>query len=65
MTRKNYVAIAQALSQASSPDDVDVFTPTAEEMRLDIIGRIADVLAADSPQFKRARFISACKKETK
>jgi len=60
MTRKDYVAIAEALSSAKSPEDVDVFTPTCEEMRQDIIGRISRVFQADNPRFDHDRFYTAC-----
>ena len=45
MSRKDYQLIAQALREASSPDD------TAHA--------IADALQADNPRFDRARFLIA------
>lgn len=61
MSKKNYQVIARALYESREPDNpVGVFVPTASEMRMDIIGRIADVLAAGNPRFDRARFLEAC-----
>lgn len=46
MSKKNYQVIARALYESREPDNpVGVFVPTASEMRMDIIGRIADVFA--------------------
>ena len=61
MYKKDYIAIADCLRSAQSPTDVDVFIPTGEEMRQDIIGRLSRVFAADNPQFNRTQFQAACK----
>jgi len=66
MTRKDYIAIAAALREASAPVWASQIFPTSgEEMRQDIIGRIASVLQADNPHFDRARFLAACGIEQK
>jgi len=61
MTRKDYIAIAAALKAAWAPQwATDIMPTSPEEMRLDIIGRLADHLANDNPRFDRSRFLSAC-----
>jgi len=66
MTRKDHIAIAAALNQASAPAWANEIFPTSgEAMRQDIIGRIANVFANDNPRFDRSRFLAACGIESK
>lgn len=67
MTKRDYQAIARAIHEAAQPGNppgsdwaCEIFPTSAEGMRQDIIGRIADVLAADNPRFDRQRFVEAC-----
>ena len=53
MTRKDYVAIAEAIAKADRYDD-------GEMIAADIIERIADCMIRDNPRFDRARFLKAC-----
>lgn len=63
MTRKDYVAIAEAVMSArreitlkephDSREDLDDGVSYAAEF-------IADVMARDNPRFDRARFLKAC-----
>jgi hypothetical protein len=61
MTRKDYVAIAQAISDGAlincmSRTELAMNTAT----RYKIAEQIADVLWRDNPRFDRARFLKAC-----
>lgn len=53
MTKKDYQAIARAIHDACN---------SGKDNRIvaDIVDALADVMAADSPRFDRARFIEAC-----
>lgn len=55
MTKKDYQALARMMWNARR-------TPLSPEegMRREIMGKLADVLAADNPRFDRERFIRAC-----
>ena len=63
MTRKDYIAIAEALSRAR-PDNIDpivIRCPVdAWDQWLRDRRRLADALYADNPRFDRDRFYSAC-----
>lgn len=52
MSRKDYVAIADAIANANRGEH----TVTREEVAC----RIASVFAADNPRFDRGRFLTAC-----
>lgn len=63
MTRKDYVAIAQAIRAARH----DVTSKEPAESQVDMLDgtslsaeHIADALARDNARFDRARFIAAC-----
>ena len=58
MTKKDYQLLAGALYGAK--ESGILVGVTAREMRSDIIGRIARVLAADNPRFDRETFAAAC-----
>jgi hypothetical protein len=61
MTRKDYIVLAKALAEAKGDKQGnDIFPVSGEEMRLDIIGRIARVLQEDNPLFNRDLFNKAC-----
>lgn len=50
MTRKDYVAIAEAIA---------LYGSDTEDVRA-VAHAIASVMAADNPNFDRARFLDAC-----
>jgi hypothetical protein len=52
MTRKDYVMIAQVISESQGLTRSDIIDTVAE--------RLADALAIDNPRFDRARFLAAC-----
>lgn len=62
MSKKDYIAIASAISQTdgladgNSPD----FFDGVEMARRTIAERLADGFAQDNPRFNRARFLKAC-----
>lgn len=56
MTKKDYVALAQALNRVKS---LAGDSGERQQWRTDV-ATVADVLAADSPRFDRERFIEAC-----
>lgn len=65
MTRKDYIALAEALSMARA--QVSIITRQAAShaamVALDhACDRIADVLAADNARFDRARFLTAARR---
>ena len=52
MTRKDYIAIANAICEASH---------TAPSAAIDTLAhKLADVCANDNPRFDRQRFLAAC-----
>ena len=57
MTRKDYVALAEAL-RVVHPDRYKYLSNLETWQRA--VATIADVLAADNPRFERDRFIKAC-----
>lgn len=57
MTRKDYVAFAQLITEAS---DAENNSQEAEAAVRTLARRIADVFAADNSRFDRARFLKAC-----
>jgi hypothetical protein len=60
MTRKDYVAIAEAMTAARADVSTQKISPKlALEFAED---RIARALADDNPRFDRDRFIAACRK---
>jgi hypothetical protein len=71
MTRKDYVALAEAFSAVQPRPGIGM-TETAFVVNggrdrwrgwEDAMRATADVLAADNPRFDRARFIKACQGE--
>jgi hypothetical protein len=61
MTRKDYVAIAQCLSDGAlinCATQADVAMNTATRSK--ISHQLAQKMAADNPRFDRARFLKAC-----
>lgn len=60
MTRKDYVAIAAAITHAQAVMEASRCTETAASALGTIAGTIADVMANDNPRFDRARFLKAC-----
>ena len=64
MTRKDYVAIADAFNNGKPPTMIGVREPNPEDRadRTWVILRseVANVLAADNPRFDRERFYAAC-----
>lgn len=56
MTRKDYILLAEAISDSGSNLGHD----TWDEARKEIARFIADALASDNPRFNRARFMAAC-----
>ena len=65
MTRKDYIAIADALAQ-TRPDST-MLDPIVVKESVEIWDqwlrdrrRVADVLASDNPRFDRQRFYDAC-----
>lgn len=67
MTRKHFVAIAEAIQAErveASPYGGSIDVPTADRVNeaLDTVARrLADVFAADNPRFDRERFLAACR----
>lgn len=53
MSKRDYQAIARAIHGV----ELLRYYPVT---RQDVIAALADVLAADSPRFDRARFVEAC-----
>ncbi len=62
MTRKDYVALAEALHSAQVSSETITFKghDWAQAVWEDCRDQIADVLAADNPRFDRERFVRAC-----
>lgn len=56
MTRKDYIALAEALHEAHEESGLS----TGWALTVD---KIANVLAADNPRFDRERFVRACQGE--
>lgn len=63
MTRKDYIKLAAAIHAASAAT-LPLFAKSAEHIpeyvREAYAAEIAVVLAADNPNFDRARFLTAC-----
>ena len=60
MTRKDYVAIAEAMMAARADVSNQAISP---KMALKFAeDRIASALAADNPRFDRERFLTACRR---
>ncbi len=57
MTRKDYVLIAESLSNLMS--DFNNCGDDSVSLSL-VVGELADTLQADNPRFDRARFLEAC-----
>lgn len=56
MTRKDYIAIAEAIAVNNDPTD-----SKREQDKVKVIaGSIADVMKRDNPRFDRSRFLRAC-----
>ena len=65
MTRKDYVAIAEAINVSSlrgyDPREWGQSYLNGREDALTVVARnIADVMQADNPRFDRSRFLKAC-----
>lgn len=56
MTRKDYVKIAAVLKRHCDVRHVDAAARSAMDIALDM----ASMLAADNPNFDRAKFLKAC-----
>lgn len=56
MTRKDYVAIAQAFKLAHVPNA----SAETQASLFELAGRLANILALDNPRFDRERFLVAC-----
>lgn len=54
MTKKNYIAIANAINATMWEDKADPATITA------LIARFAAIFAEDNPRFDAQRFFAAC-----
>lgn len=55
MTKKDYIAIADAIKRARTGADKE------ERFAIDIVAdNIADVFQKDNPRFNRQRFLEAC-----
>jgi hypothetical protein len=63
MSKKDYQAIARAI-YGHKPEPLfpesEVFDRAEYDVWEGVMGAIADILAADSPRFDRARFVEAC-----
>lgn len=59
MTKKNYIAIAQAINDVLWREKADPATVTT------LIGSLATVFANDNPRFDAERFFAACLKNPK
>ena len=62
MSRKDYIAIAEALSQSRPIALSEHGQAQLSQWQADI-NAIADVLAQDNPRFNRERFVEACSKQ--
>lgn len=58
MTRKDYVAIADALREARR--QLEGMSSEGEDVFQTVMGELAAVLQADNPNFDRVRFERAC-----
>ncbi len=61
MTRKDYVAIAKAISDGqfiNCPTEADLFMNLST--RVKIARQLAETMAQDNPRFDRERFLKAC-----
>ena len=56
MTRKDYVAIAQAINDEIRPYSEHAIQSTV----YNIIDNLCDTFQEDNPRFDRARFLEAC-----
>jgi len=55
MSRKDYVAIADAIAEVRKLDGI-----TAGAALLEVQHRLAELFSAENPRFNEARFHSAC-----
>jgi len=66
MTRKDYIALAQAISHSCNKLDMggavmsEINKDSALLMAQEITSQIGNVLAADNPNFDWARWMNAC-----
>lgn len=63
MTRKDYIALANAISVArlqATTLQKDREISAVESACMHVAHRMADHFAADNPRFDRARFLQAC-----
>lgn len=60
MTRKDYVAIAEAIARAARFYGADELANGRVAVR-NVAVYVADVLAADNPRFDRGRFLMAAR----
>ena len=61
MTRKDYVALAEALQRVQPITSSSFARPRSTWYRC--VDSIADVLETDNPRFDRERFVKACQGE--
>ena len=59
MTKKDYIAIARAVS-STTKDYLGKTDVDPQAMMADLTWELADVMQADNPKFDRARFLAAC-----
>jgi hypothetical protein len=62
MTQKDYRAVAKAVRETYAQQDshdVKEYSGAVNALN-DLCNRLADVLQADNPQFKRNLFLNAC-----
>lgn len=62
MTRKHYVAIARAIAAEYAAPHA---TPASRDALDNVIAQLAIAMKADNARFDRARFVAACKSETR
>lgn len=55
MTKKDYIAIARAISVSERPN-----TSETRDSIDELAKRLCSIFAADNPRFDRARFLKAC-----
>lgn len=60
MTRKDYVAIAEAIEEGLKVNGLGGGWSEAKGAILTVAKEIANVLAADNKRFDRERFLKAC-----
>lgn len=64
MSKKDYQAIARAVYRATQEDAINWDEGTSNLGIVSVVRELADVFAADSPHFDRARFLEWCETGT-